>query len=141
MRPAYRIRQIVNALNGSTLLGLALAKAYGGTLVAARDGLVIAHGTRDGFPRASAFTVGNVILLRIADPPDHLLQHESVHSTQWACCVLLFLPLYWMAAGWSYLRCGDHWSANTFERRAGLVAGGYVEAPPRPLFRGTRGRE
>jgi hypothetical protein len=134
VRPSYRARQIVNALNGSTLLGLGLAKAYGARLERGPDGLVLARGARDGMPKADAFTIGNVILIRVEAPAPALLQHEARHATQWACCVLLFLPLYWLAAGWSLLRTGDHWSRNVFERRAGLRDGGYTERAPRPLL-------
>lgn len=138
MRPAYRARQVVNALNLSTLLGLAVAKASGATLARGEDGLVLATGARGSFPRADAFTVGNVVVLRTATPSAELLRHESVHATQWACCVVLFLPLYLLAAGWSYARTGDHWSRNAFERRAGLADGGYVERPLRRHRPSTR---
>ena len=69
--------------------------------------------------------------LRSALQADDLLAHESTHSTQWACCVVLFLPLYLLAVAWSWLHAGDHWSRNVFERRAGLVDGNYVEHPTR----------
>jgi hypothetical protein len=134
VRAAYRTRQVVNALNLSTLLGLALGKASGARLQRGPDGLVLATGVRRRLLSASAFTVGNVVILAVDDPPDHLLQHEGRHASQWACCVVLFLPLYWLAAGWSYLRCGDHWSRNVFERRAGLLDGGYTEAPLRRVW-------
>jgi len=42
---------------------------------------------------------------------------------------LPFLPLYAIAAGWSWLRTGDLASANFFERKAGLQRGGYQQAP------------
>lgn len=123
----------MNAVNFSTLLGLALAKASGSTLGRGPDGLVLASSPRRRLLKASAFTVGNVVLVAVEQPSAELLRHESRHATQWAWCVLLFLPLYWLAAGWSYLRCGDHWSRNVFERRAGLADGGYVENPVRRL--------
>ena len=54
-----------------------------------------------------------------------LLGHEERHSTQYAWCLgLPFLPLYFLAAGWS-LRTGNPGIANVFERHAGLQAGGY----------------
>ena len=134
MRPAYRTRQVVNALNLSTLLGLALAKLSGAGLSRGEDGLVIATGVRRRLLSASAFTVGNVVIVAVDAPSAELLRHEARHATQWACCVLLFLPLYWLAAGWSYLRAGDHWSRNVFERRAGLLDGGYTEAPLRRVW-------
>jgi hypothetical protein len=125
------VRQVVNAVNLSTLLGLALATAFGARLGRGQDGLVLATGARGTFTRANAFTVGNVVILRVPDPSDDLLRHEAAHATQWACCVVLFLPLYLLAVAWSWLRTGDHWSRNVFERRAGLSAGGYVEQPTR----------
>jgi hypothetical protein len=136
VRPAYRLRQVVNALNLSTVAGLALAKASGATLTRGRDGIVLALGARGRFPDARAFTVGNVVVLRV-EPDDDLLRHESHHSTQWAWCVVVFLPLYLLAVAWSYARTGDHWSRNWFERRAGLESGGYVENPTRRLRRHT----
>ena len=135
MSAAYRVRQVVNVLNLSTLLGLLVAKASGAALSRGADGIVLATGARGSFPRASAFTVGNVVILRTTSPSAELLRHESRHATQWACCVVLFLPLYWLAALWSYARTGDHYSRNTFERRAGLTDGGYHEHAPRPLRR------
>ena len=91
---------------------------------------MLALGARGRFPDARAFTVGNVIILRV-EPDDDLLLHESHHATQWAWCVLLFLPLYLLAVAWSWLRTGDHWSRNWFERHAGLTIGGYKENTPR----------
>ncbi|HEY5134348.1 MAG TPA: hypothetical protein VIJ41_01040 [Candidatus Nanopelagicales bacterium] len=135
MSSAYRVRQVVNVLNLSTLLGLLVAKASGAALSRGADGIVLATGAHGSFPRASAFTVGNVVILRTPSPSAELLRHESRHATQWACCVVLFLPLYWLAALWSYARTGDHYSRNTFERRAGLTDGGYHEHAPRPLRR------
>ena len=129
------MRQVVNAVNPSTLLGLAIARARGAALAPGDDGLVLATGARGSFPTASAFTVGNVVIVRTPAPSAALLRHEARHATQWACCVVLFLPLYWLAALWSYARAGDHYSRNTFERRAGLVDGGYVEHPVRHLGR------
>ena len=124
-------------MNLSTLLGLAVATACGGTLARGDDGLVLATGARGSLPRASAFTVGNVVIVRAGSPSPELLRHEARHATQWACCVVVFLPLYLLAALWSYLRTGDHYSRNVFERRAGLAEGGYEEHGVR---RATRAR-
>ena len=139
MRPAYRVRQVVNALNLSTLLGLAVAKAKGAALTRGEDGIVLALGAHGSFPKADAFTVGNVTIVQVPDPSPHLLAHEARHSTQWACCVVLFLPLYLGAVAWSWARTGDHWSRNVFERRAGLRDGNYVEHPTRAERRRTQG--
>ena len=132
MRPVHRVRQVVNAINLATLAGLGLAKAQHGTLESGPEGLVIARGTRGRVPVASAYTIGNVIVVREGvELTDELLAHEAAHATQWACCVVLFLPLYVGAMGWSWVRTGDHWSRNVFEQRAGLARGGYVENPTR----------
>jgi len=62
-----------------------------------------------------------------------LLVHEARHATQFACCAgLLMLPLYFLAAAWSWLLTGDFGTRNVFERRAGLAGGGYADRPLRP---------
>jgi hypothetical protein len=135
MHPALRLRQAVNVLNLSTPLGLLVAKAGRATLSAGPDGLVLARGYRLGLPRAPAFTVGNLVVLRIDDETlarrPGLLVHEGRHSTQYAVCVgPLMLPLYLLASGLSWLRCRDFAWRNVFEVRAGLEDGGY--RPPTP---------
>jgi hypothetical protein len=127
----WRLRQVANVVNLSTPLGLVLALAGRGSLRRGPDGLLLAHAVR--LPaRAPAFTVGNVVLLRLDDAAlarrPRLLVHEARHATQYACCVgPLMLPLYGLAAAWSWLRCRDPSSYNIFEVRAGLADGGYPE--------------
>jgi hypothetical protein len=135
MQRKVRARQVVNAVNLSTALGLLVARLGGAQLARGPDGLVLGHGYRRRFPGAAAFTVGNVILTRhdagylLARP--RLLHHESRHCDQWACWAgLPFLLGYAGAVGWSYLRTGTPALGNTFERRAGLVDGGYLPQPP-----------
>ena len=114
-------------------------------------GLLIATGYRWRLPFAGAFTVGNVVIFRagpaeaLANPV--LLGHEERHCTQYAWCLgLPFLPLYFLAAGWSLARTGNPGSRNFFERHAGLQAGGYPElgdrhpgaADPKPAGRARR---
>jgi hypothetical protein len=130
MTPGQRLRQFANLLNGSTLLGLLLAACARTPVSSGPRGLLIASRYRWRLPFAAAFTVGNVILFR--EGPDAagsnpaLLGHEERHSTQYAWCLgLPFLPLYFIAAGWSLWRTGNPGSANVFERHAGLEAGGY----------------
>ena len=130
VEPRWRVRQVANVVNLSTPLGLALALAGRGTLRRGPDGLLVAHAVR--LPaKAPAFTVGNVVLLRLDDAAlarrPRLLVHEARHATQYACCVgPLMLPLYGLAAAWSWLRCRDPSSYNIFEVRAGLEDGGYA---------------
>jgi hypothetical protein len=133
---ADRLRQVANVLNLSTPCGLFVALVGGADLASGPRGTVIATGYRWRVPAASAFTVGDVIVSRLT--PDRLtgrprlLAHETRHATQYACCLgLPMLPAYGLAAGWSWLRTGDPASRNLFERRAGLVDGGYAERPLR----------
>jgi hypothetical protein len=133
---AQQLRQVANALNGSTALGLILARAAAGRVVRAPHGLLVAEHYRWRLPVARAFTLGDVVLTRtdartlLARPA--LLAHEARHAGQYAACLGPgLLPLYGAAAAWSWLRTGDPASRNIFERRAGLADGGYAERPPR----------
>ncbi|MBT2536702.1 DUF4157 domain-containing protein [Arthrobacter sp. ISL-69] len=145
MTSGQRLRQIANALNASTLLGLLLARCARTAVRTGPRGLLIATGYRWRLPFAQAFTVGNVVLFR-ADAPEALanrvlLRHEERHSSQYAwCCGLPFLPLYFIAAGWSQLRTGNPGSANIFERLAGLEAGGYVDMRTRKPHKRRKAR-
>ena len=133
---AHRVRAVGNALNLSTLLGLGLGLAGRARLRRGPEALVLAEGYRLPLPKASAFTVGNVVLVPGGTADDvelrqpGTLAHEAAHAWQYFGLLgLPFLPLYAAAAGWSWLRTGDPASANWFERSAGLVRGGYVERP------------
>ena len=135
MTSGQRLRQVANLLNGSTLLGLLLAAAARTPVTKGPRGLLVATGYRWRLPFARAFTIGNVVLFRagpaeaLADPV--LLGHEEQHSTQYACCLgAPFLPLYFLAAGWSLWRTGNPGTGNFFERNAGLQAGGYPVGRP-----------
>jgi hypothetical protein len=139
VRGAYRARLAVNLLNGSTLAGLLVAAAGRARPMRARDGLIVAVGYRLPVPPAPAFCLGNVIVTRLdttgARGAGILLGHEARHATQFACCGgVLMLPLYFLAAGVSWLLTGDFGSRNVFERRAGLAEGGYTERPLRAVF-------
>ena len=127
---ARRLRQAANLLNGSTVLGLAVAVAARTRISKGPHGLILAGGYRWRVPFARAFTLGNVVLCR--GPAEDLLslpallEHEEKHCSQYAWCLgVPFLPLYFLAAGWSVLRTGNPGTGNIFERRAGLAAGGY----------------
>jgi hypothetical protein len=132
VRPAYRLRQVVNLVNLSTPLGLLVAALGGASPGRGPHGLLVAGGYRLPVPPAPAFTVGNVVVVRrgldLADRPG-LLAHENRHATQYAWCVgPVMLPLYGLAAAWSWLRSGDFAAYNVFERLAGLEDGGYRAA-------------
>ena len=130
-----RLRQVANWLNLSTPLGLLVARLGRARTEDGPDGLVLARGFGLRVPTAPAFTVGNVVLLRVDDAVlarrPRLLAHESRHATQYAFCFgPLMIPLYGLAAAWSWLRVGDPATYNVFERRAGLAAGFALPAPP-----------
>jgi len=141
----YRLREFVNWINGSTLLGMAAAGVSRTRLTRGPNGLFIGHGYRLSVPprRNRAFTLGNVVLCRYTDAElaNHptLLVHEARHATQYAWCLgVVMLPLYFLAAGWSWVRTGDYASRNVFERRAGLADGGYTDHPLRSVQRARR---
>jgi hypothetical protein len=134
VRVSLRVRQVVNVMNTSTPLGLLVAALGGAKVTRGPDGLLLARGYRRRLPAVPAFTVGNVVLLRIDDAAlarrPGLLAHEARHATQYAWCVgPALLPVYVLAALWSWLRSGDRATRNVFERRAGLADGGYRRDP------------
>ncbi|MGC3953360.1 MAG: hypothetical protein QM804_03735 [Propionicimonas sp.] len=136
-KPAIRhwLRFGWNLINLSTPLGLLVAAIGRGRLRWGPRALLFAEHYRYNFPRAGAFTVGNVILTRQtmaeleANHPG-TLDHEDAHAWQYSWLLgLPFLPAYLVCSGWSWLRTGDPASRNFFERQAGLVRGGYLERP------------
>jgi hypothetical protein len=139
MQPGYRVRLVVNAANGSTLIGLLVAAAGRARLAPGINGLVVAERYRLPVPAAPAFTVGNVIVTKLdrdaVAREDRLFAHEARHATQYAWCAgPVMLPLYFIAAGLSWALTGDFGSRNVFERRAGLADGGYSDRPLRPAL-------
>ena len=106
----WRVKRIVNLLNGSTLLGLCRRDAGPGPdRRAARAGWCVATGYRLRCRRPSAFTIGNVVTSRhdrawLDDAPA-LVRHEERHTWQYVVCLgLPMIPLYLLAAGWSLPR-------------------------------------
>ncbi len=137
---SVHLRHWLNWVNGSTVLGLSLARAGRAELRRGPRRLYLAEHYRWRFPTGGAFTVGDVVITRhdiddLCAHRPHLLAHEEVHSWQWMACLgLPFLPLYAGSVAWSWLRTGDRASFSFFERQAGLAEGGYAEVPPRPLL-------
>lgn len=134
MRARNGVRLAVNLVNGSTLAGLAVARIGGARLSRCPEGLLAGTGYRLPVPSAPAFTMGNVIITRrdLLDVDSDLFRHEARHATQYAWFGgLIMLPLYFTAAGLSWLLSGDVGSWNAFERAAGLADGGYLNRPLR----------
>jgi hypothetical protein len=134
VRPRHWLRRAANLANGSTLFGLAVARLGGARIARCQDGLLAATGYGLPVPVAPAFTVGNVIITGRPwiDEESDLFGHEARHTSQYAWCGgLLMLPLYFAAAGASWLISGDVGAWNPFERLAGLADGGYRDRPLR----------
>ena len=131
------MRLAVNLANGSTLAGLGVAIAGRARLSRTADGLLAGTGYRLPVPAVPAFTLGNVIVTRRDTLPadSTLFRHEARHTTQYAWSGgLLMLPLYFAAAGASWVLCGDVGAWNVYERWAGLADGGYADRPLRPVW-------
>lgn len=124
---------VANTVNLTTPVGLGIAKAAG-CRISRRGSCWQATGYAWPLPVAAGFTVGCVVISR--QPLSEVVwEHEMVHVRQYAWLGPALWPAYLLAAGWSYLRTGDWWSRNVFERRAGLRAGGYRERPIRNVRR------
>ena len=144
-RPRDRVRQVVNAINLSTLIGLLLATIGRAKLSSGPRHTILATDLRLPL-KASALTIGDVVMTR--KPRDRmlertaLLRHEMRHTVQYAWCLgVLMLVLYGIAAAISWVLTGDPASRNVFERLAGLADGSYEERPLRRFLtrRGWRG--
>ncbi|WP_211239818.1 hypothetical protein [Jiangella gansuensis] len=136
VRRQHRVRQVVNWLNLSTPIGLLIGVIGRVRFGRGPDGLILGRRYRLPIPPAPAFTVGNVVLVRIDDTAlarrPALLAHEARHATQYAWFLgPVMLVLYALTSLWSWLLTGDPASRNPFERHAGLADGGYTERPVR----------
>lgn len=65
-----------------------------------------------------AMTLGHVVLGRDANCLARCREHELVHVRQYERWGPLFLPAYFLASGWAWLRGGDAYRDNCFEREA-----------------------
>jgi len=134
----HAVKLVGNLLNLSTLAGIVVGLVGRAGFSRGPHGLIFATGYKLRFPMAGAFTVGNVVVSKYdrlyLDERPVLVKHEERHSWQYFCLIgLPLLPLYLLAAAWSWLRTGCPASRNPFERLAGLVDGNYEEKPVRSL--------
>jgi hypothetical protein len=126
----HRVKAAVNYVNLSTPLGLLIAVIGARRVGRGPRGLLIARGYRLPIPPAPAFTVGNVILLRLDDDGlarrPTLLAHEERHTAQYAWSLgPVMILLYVLASGVSWALSGCPACYNPYERLAGLGDGGY----------------
>jgi hypothetical protein len=138
MRPVYRVRLVVNAVNGSTFIGMLVAAAGRARLTDGADGLFVAERYRLPVPAAPAFCLGNVILTRMHRDAligaERLLAHEARHATQYAWCAgPVMLPLYFAAAGLSWALTGDFGSNTLREPRRRRLSRPAAAAGPGPV--------
>lgn len=132
------VKLVVNMVNLSTLAGVLVGLIGRARFSRGPRGLFFANDFKLGFPVAGAFTIGNLVLTKhdraYFDAHPLLVKHEERHSWQYFCLIgLPMLPLYMLAAGWSWVRTGDFASRNLFERLANLKDGNYPERPVRPF--------
>lgn len=115
----------------TTLIGLVaggLTLASGGR-VQRRSGALEFHG---GFARrflesravrASAMTLGHVIIGRDTHCLDSCRDHEQAHVRQVERWGILFIPAYFAASGWAWARKRHYYLDNWFERDARRACG------------------
>jgi hypothetical protein len=72
---------------------------------------------------ASAMTLGHVVIARSQAALDRTRAHERVHVRQCERWGPLFIPAYVLASAWVFVRGGDAYRDNPFEREA------FEEAP------------
>lgn len=109
----------------ASLLGL-IAATVTGARVHWHDGVLEAHGA--GVARAFdlvapgraivAMTLGHVVLARSVAALDDSRLHERVHVRQYETWGVVFLPAYACASAVAWLRGGDAYYDNRFERDA-----------------------
>ena len=117
------------------LLLAALARATGGA-VRVVDGVVEAEGGAVGWMLrrvpveggAGAMTLGHVVVGRDKRALETSRAHERVHVRQAERWGPLFFPAYAAASGWAWLRGGDAYLDNAFEREAYAEADFIVRA-------------
>ena len=137
MTAGQLFRHLLNTFTGINLFGVLVGVfARGAPTWDSRFGLLVFMNCRIVWPRAAAMTFGDIVVVRrgnwqqVADIPLPLMQHEAKHASQYLFALgLPYFPLYWCACAYSWLKCGDHWSFNVFEVKAGLQNGGYLKNP------------
>jgi hypothetical protein len=70
----------------------------------------------------TAMTLGHVVLGRVADALDACRLHELVHVRQYERWGPFFIPAYLGCSAWIWLRGGDAYRDNPFEREAYAIA-------------------
>ncbi len=130
MRALAYLWALPNTLLGVSLVPVALLSGGRVQLV---EGVLEVHGRaiawllRRAVPlagRAQAITIGHVVLGRDAAALDRCRVHEQAHVRQYETWGPFFLPAYFVAGLLAYLRGGNPYWDNPFERDARRAEGG-----------------
>ena len=109
-----------NTLLGLTFLPMALLT--GGRARFERGAMEIYGGVARWFlrygARASAMTLGHVILGQDREALDQSRDHEHVHVRQYACWGPFMLPAYFLSSFLAWRRGGHYYFDNRFEKEA-----------------------
>jgi hypothetical protein len=124
------VRHWANWINGSTALGLAVARLGSAQISPGPNHLYLAQHCRLHLPGASAFTIGDVLITattfeQLSATLPKVVDHEARHSTQYAVLGVAFWPTYLAGLVISWLRTGERGAGHPLERWAGLADGGY----------------
>ena len=103
-----------------------LARASGGSYTRKSGVLEVTGGwpaklLRRGFPfcgPAAAITIGHVVLGASQDALEKTRSHERVHVRQYERWGILFVLAYPLAGAWAWLKGGNPYWDNIFERQA-----------------------
>lgn len=114
----------------SSALGLLLV-ATAGARVRVREGVLEAHGpgiakSFDVLPSTrpiAAMTLGHVVVARDLDALESTRAHERIHVHQYERWGPFFVPAYACASVIAWIRRGDAYRDNVFERQARQRAG------------------
>jgi hypothetical protein len=98
--------------NGRVVIRAGVLEAHGPWLRWALTHLTIVGGG------VAAITFGHVVLGRDADALEWSRTHERVHVAQYEQWGPFFLPAYAAASLWAFVRGGDFYLDNSFERAA-----------------------
>lgn len=99
-------------------LGGAEARVHSGVLEVCGPGIERLLGVMPVRFKIAAITLGHVVLGRDAVCLERTRAHERVHVEQFQRWGPLFLPLYVLASGIAWIKGGDFYRDNVFEREA-----------------------
>jgi RHS repeat-associated protein len=126
-------KEQMNAVNGTTLLGLMNAKLSGSTCSYVSR-YWVCTGANGNLGAGGGSTIGNVFTTTasarwVTTHPGIMMHEQQGHSSQYAVGGLAMVPLYGIASAESMLLFGNYWQGNVFETGASLCEGSYTCDP------------